>query len=287
MTLSETTRPAGTAAGQAGPGAAGGRRGGGRGGVHRYLRHGVVLRIASVFLLLIVWWLGSQAVGERILPTPWTTASALATGMQQEVFWTDLQVTMVRILIGFAASMVLGVLVGLVMGLSRMAEGLLDIWIAVGQTIPSLCWVIVAFIMFGLNDTATVVAVTLTAFPIIAINMWSGVKAIDPRLGQMARILGASRGLRTREVTLPQVLPAVMASARFGFGLVWKVVVLAELLGRTDGIGYRLNYWFQLFRMEQVFALTLFFSILMVVLELAVFKPIESKLFRWRPEGAR
>ena len=275
MALSEATQPAAVHVGP--PGA--------KRSSLRLAGSGLALRVLSVVVLVIVWWLGSLAVGEDVLPTPWSTAAALWNAMQEEMFWTDLQVTMVRILLGFACSMVLGVLVGLVMGLSRLAEKLLDIWIAVGQTIPSLCWVIVAFIMFGLNDTATVVAITLTAFPIIAINMWAGVKAIDPRLGQMARTFQASRGLRIREVTIPQVLPATMASARFGFGLVWKVVVLAELLGRTDGVGYRLNYWFQLFRMEEVFALTLFFSILMVTLELAVFKPLENRLFRWRPEG--
>lgn len=275
MALSEATQPGAVHVGP--PGARRSR--------FSFAGSGIALRVLSVVVLVVVWWLGSLAVGEEVLPTPWSTASALWAGMQEEMFWTDLQVTMVRILIGFACSMVLGVLVGLVMGLSRVAEKLLDIWIAVGQTIPSLCWVIVAFIMFGLNDTATVVAITLTSFPIIAINMWAGVKAIDPRLGQMARTFQASRGLRVREVTIPQVLPATMASARFGFGLVWKVVVIAELLGRTDGIGYRLNYWFQLFQMEEVFALTLFFSILMVTLELAVFKPLENRMFRWRPEG--
>jgi NitT/TauT family transport system permease protein len=251
----------------------------------RLARHGVTLRIASVVILLILWQLLSMVVGGQVLPTPWTTASALIESMGQATFWDDFKVTMLRIVIGFAASMVLGVIVGLIMGLSRIAEGLLDIWVVVGQTIPSLCWVIIAFIMFGLNDTATIVAVTLTSFPIIAVNVWAGVKAIDPKLGQMARTIGAPLGLRTRAVTIPQVLPAVIASARFGFGLVWKVVVLAELLGRTDGIGYRLNYYYQLFRMEQVFALTLFFSIFMVVLELGVFKPIENRLFRWRPEA--
>jgi len=240
-----------------------------------------------VVILLILWQLLSVVVGERILPAPWTTAVALLELMGESTFWVDFQLTMVRILIGFAASMFLGVLLGMTMGLSRIAEGLLDIWVVVGQTIPSLCWVIIAFIMFGLNDTATVVAVTLTSFPIIAVNMWAGVKAIDPKLGQMARTMGASVGLRSRVVTIPQVMPAVMASARFGFGLVWKVVVLAELLGRTDGIGYRLNYFYQLFRMDQVFALTLFFSIFMVLLELCVFKPIEKRMFRWRPEGIK
>jgi NitT/TauT family transport system permease protein len=280
MTLSETVAsPGGDALAPRPTG-----RGAGR-ATSRFAQHAVALRVWSVVLLLVLWAILSLVVGENVLPNPLSTTAALIEMMGQPTFWDDFGVTMTRILTGFAASMVIGVALGLVMGLSRIAEGLLDIWVVVGQTIPSLCWVIIAFIMFGLNDVATVVAVTLTSFPIIAVNVWAGVKAIDPKLGQMARTIGASTWLRIRTVTIPQVAPAVMASARFGFGLVWKVVVLAELLGRTDGIGYRLNYFFQLFRMEQVFALTLFFSIFMVLLELVVFKPIEKRMFRWRPEA--
>ena len=88
----------------------------------------------------------------------------------------------------------------------------------------------------------------------------------------------------TVRVVIPQVLPYMMAAARFGLGVVWKVTVLVELLGRSDGVGYMLNYSFQMFKMADVFAWTLFFSVVMLVIEMAVLKPLENRLFRWRPE---
>ena len=75
-----------------------------------------------------------------------------------------------------------------------------------------------------------------------------------------------------------------MAASRFGLGIIWKVTVLVELLGRSDGIGYMLNYPFQMFNMADVFAWTIFFTIVMLVIELLILKPIERRMFLWRPE---
>jgi NitT/TauT family transport system permease protein len=74
-----------------------------------------------------------------------------------------------------------------------------------------------------------------------------------------------------------------MASARFGLGVVWKVTVLAELLGRSNGIGFQLNYWFQLYNMAQVFGWTTFFVLIMMFIELVLLKQLELRLFSWRP----
>ena len=93
----------------------------------------------------------------------------------------------------------------------------------------------------------------------------------------MARAFRASRWQRISRVVLPQVLPYLMAATRFGLGVVWKVTVLVELLGRSDGIGYMLNYSFQMFNMVDVFAWTLSFTVFMLAIELGVLKPLERK----------
>jgi NitT/TauT family transport system permease protein len=170
------------------------------------------------------------------------------------------------------------------MGISRRGEQMLDLWVMAGLTVPSLCYVIISFLWLGLNDSAAIMAIAWTTFPSITINIWQGVKAIDQRLIDMARAFRASRRQRTLRVVLPQVLPYLMAATRFGLGVVWKVTVLVELLGRSDGIGYMLNYSFQMFNMVDVFAWTLSFTLFMVIVELGILKPLERKLFRWRPQ---
>ena len=126
----------------------------------------------------------------------------------------------------------MGVPIGILMGLYRRAEAVLDVWVMIGLTVPSLCYAIVAFMWFGLNEGAAIIAIGVTAAPSITINIWEGVKNVDTKLVAMARVFEASRPAIVRRVLLPQILPYVMASARFGLGIVWKITVLVELIGR-------------------------------------------------------
>jgi NitT/TauT family transport system permease protein len=244
----------------------------------------LVIRLSSVALLLIAWQLLSVFVSPKYVPGPLSTFSAMTSHVASGAVLKHFTATMVRMLASFALAMVAGVVIGTLMGLYRRSEQMLDIWVMVGLTIPSLCYIIVSFMWLGLNDRAAVLAIAWTTFPSIAINIWQGVKAVDQRLIDMARVFRASSWRRTVRVVIPQVMPYLMAASRFGLGVVWKVTVLVELLGRSDGIGYMLNYSFQMFNMADVFAWTLFFTLVMLVVELAVLKPLETRLFRWRPE---
>ncbi len=248
------------------------------------LPEGVTYRLASVLLMVIAWQVTSILLSPKYVPGPWSTFVAIVHNAESGALATHFVATVVRMLSSFALSMILGVSIGIVMGISRRGERILDLWVMVGLTVPSLCYVIICFLWLGLNDRAAILAIAWTTFPSITINIWQGVKAIDQRLIDMARAFRASRWRRIRRVVLPQVTPYLMAATRFGLGVVWKVTVLVELLGRSDGIGYMLNYSFQMFNMVEVFAWTLSFTLFMVIIELGILKPLERKLFRWRPE---
>ena len=248
------------------------------------LPEAISIRVASLVVLIVVWQLASYAFTERYVPGPLPTFAALGALAQSGQLIKHFDATMGRMLVSFALAMLIGVGVGTLMGLHRRAERALDLLVMVGLTIPGLCYIIVAFMWLGLNERAAILAITWTTFPAIAINIWQGVKSIDQRLIDMARVFGCPGWRRTTRVVIPQVLPYVMAAARFGLGIIWKVTVLVELLGRSDGVGYMLNYSFQMFDMADVFAWTLFFTLVMLVIELAILKPIERRLFMWRPE---
>ena len=243
-----------------------------------------VVRLASVAVLLLAWHVVSLLISPRYVPGPLPTFAALAAQVASGAVLQHLSITMVRMLVSFTIAMAAGIAIGTVMGLYRRGEQALDLWVMVMLTIPGLCYIIVSFMWLGLNERAAVLAIAWTTFPSIAINVWQGVKAIDQRLIDMARVFRASPWRRTARVVIPQVLPFLMAAARFGLGVVWKVTVLVELLGRSDGVGYMLNYSFQMFNMADVFAWTLLFTLVMLAIELVVLKPVEVRLFRWRPE---
>jgi NitT/TauT family transport system permease protein len=219
----------------------------------------------------------------NLFPGPIETTAVLWSNVVDGEVTRHLSITLVRVALGFGLAMLIGIPVGVLMGLHRRAEQVLDLWVMVGLTIPSLCYTIICFIWFGLNEVATVIAIAVTTAPSIAINLWEGVKDIDGKLIDMARVFESSRARIFRRIVLPQVIPYIMAAARFGLGVIWKITVLVELLGRPSGVGFKLFYWYQLANMGQVLAWTLLFTLVMLAIELLIFKRLDQWLFSWRP----
>jgi NitT/TauT family transport system permease protein len=245
--------------------------------------HALGYKLVSVALLLAAWSLITLTLGEQLFPGPIVTTRTLIDGFHSEQMLMHLGWTLTRVGLGLALAMLIGIPVGIVMGLSRRYEQVLDIWVMIGLTVPSLCYAIMGFIWFGLNEVATVFAIGITAAPAIAINIWEGVKSIDTKLVSMARTFEASRTEVLLRVMMPQVLPFIMAATRFGLGIVWKIAVLVELIGRPNGVGFKLFYWYQLADMKQVLAWTLLFTLVMLAIELGILQPAERRLFAWRP----
>lgn len=245
-----------------------------------------MLKAISFGAAAVVWWLLSLTLPSEIFPGPIETTQALWGEIAGGRVGIDLAMTLLRVTAGLLLALLLGVPIGILMGLNRRAEAVLDVWVMIGLTVPSLCYAIVAFMWFGLNEGAAIIAIGVTAAPSITINIWEGVKNVDTRLVAMARVFEASRAVIVRRVLLPQILPYVMASARFGLGIIWKITVLVELIGRPNGVGFKLFYWYQLADMRQVLAWTLLFTIIMLIIELLILKPIERRVFAWRPQVA-
>ncbi len=243
-------------------------------------------RLASVAGAIALWWLVSIFMPANLLPDPWVSTVTLAKNFAQGDVLPHLAITLARVAGGLALALAIGVPVGILMGINARAEKVLDIWVMVGLTVPSLCYAIICFILVGLNEAATMLAIGLTAAPAVAINLWEGVKTIDFKLVEMARIFEARRPTILARVLLPQVLPFIMASVRMGLGIVWKIAVLVELIGRPNGVGFKLFYWYQLADMAQVLAWTLLFTLIMLAIELGILKRIEQRLFGWRPRVA-
>lgn len=243
----------------------------------------VLLKSLGVVTLLVLWWIGSLILPDDVLPGPVAVAKAFADNVRSGVLLVHFRDTMQRIVFGFALALSGGIVFGTAMGLSKKVEDFIDTWVMVALTIPSLCFLIVIYILMGLNEFSTVLAIAISGFPSITINVWQGVKNVDNKLLAMARVFNVNRPTRLRRVVLPQIMPYILAASRYGLGIVWKITVVAELLGRNSGIGFQLHYWFQLFNMPQVFAWTLFFTLVMLFIELVIFKQIESHVFHWRP----
>lgn len=246
----------------------------------------MLLRLLSFGLAFLFWQALALMLPPSILPGPIATSIVLWENLVAGDVFGHLWITLLRVFGGLALAMAIAVPVGVIMGVNRSAERVLDIWVMVAMTIPSLCYALICFIWLGLNEYAAIVAIAVTAAPSIAINVWEGVKGIDVKLIQMARAYEADRPLILTRVLLPQVMPYIMASLRFGLGIIWKITVFVELIGRPNGVGFKLFYWYQLADMTQVLAWTLLFTLVMLLIELVALKELERRLFSWRPRVA-
>jgi NitT/TauT family transport system permease protein len=244
-------------------------------------------QLLSGALLLGLWLLLSWVVSVNVVPTPWMTWLALLRALEDGYIWKDIAVTFSRTLGAFALAMFLGSTFGALLGSVTWFSRIFTSWLTIAASIPSLLFIVVAYLALGLNDAAAILGAGLVVAPSIAYNVWQGMKSLDPQLSEMARAFGVSRWTRFWRVILPQTLPFLFAAARFGLALTWKIMIFVELLGRSTGVGYRIQYWYQLFNMERVLASALPFIILMILIELVVLRSLESFLFRWRPGEAR
>jgi NitT/TauT family transport system permease protein len=246
---------------------------------------GVALRVASIAAMFLVWYLVSLVLSKSVLPGPAGVVSTMWGNLQHGDTYTNIWATIYRVFIGVFAAIVAGLVVGLVMGLSRRGEQFLDSVVMVGLTIPAVVYGIVGILWFGLNSTAAIVAIAMTTAPAVALNIWQGVKSIDTSLVHMGQAFRFSRLQLLRHTIAPQVVPFLLASIRYALGIGWKTATIVELIGLNTGVGYQLSYWFGLYNMEQVLAWTLTFTLVLLIIEFLLFKPLEAYVTRWRPKA--
>ena len=130
--------------------------------------------------------------------------------------------------------MSLGAAIGYVMGRRRLVDRLLDPWLVVLLNLPALVVIVLAYVWAGLTEAAAIGAVALNKLPNAIVVMREGARALDPQLEEMAQVFRFSRAARLRHLVLPQLAPYFAAATRSGLSLVWKIVLVVELLGRSE-----------------------------------------------------
>lgn len=243
---------------------------------------GGAIALASVAAMFGLWELGALILPPSILPAPLGVLGAMVENFGGAEIWSDMAITLRRIVLAFLLAMSVASALGFATALSKRADQFFRIWIVCGITLPALVMILLSYMIFGLNELAAVIGAAAPVIAILTINIREGVGAIDTRIVAMGRAFRASRRQMLRDVIAPQVAPVMLASTRFGIGLIWKMVLFVELLGRGDGIGYRIEFHYQMFDMTQVLAQALSFLLVMLIIELGVLRLVERRLYRWR-----
>lgn len=238
-------------------------------------------------VLLALWAVVALAVQTPLLPSPAAVLETFWQAVQSGELPEHLLVTLRRVLFSFALAMTLGTLLGVWMGRSRLANALLNPVLVLFLNLPALVTIILLYVWFGLVEAAAVLAVVVNKVPNVAVTVREGARSLDPKLEQMARVYGFSRWQRVVDVWLPQLFPYLMAATRGGLALIWKIVLVVELLGRSDGIGFQLHMAFQVFDVASILAYSLAFIAVVQLIELALLQPLERRASAWREAGVR
>ena len=242
----------------------------------------IVQRLVLLGIFFLVWMLAAHNMPAFVLPGPQKTFQALLALWQNDTLLQDVSVTFSRVLSGFLLATLVGTLAGLALGASRQLAQFFEPLLAVFNTVSSAIWAIFAIIWFGISNATTVFVVFMTAMPLILTNVWQGAQTVERHYVELAQSFRMSRLQTLGKIYLPTILPYFFSGARLAFGFGWRVSLVAETLGASDGIGYRLRQAGDLVQTDQVFAWTLLLVSLMLLLEGGVLKPLERHLFRWK-----
>jgi NitT/TauT family transport system permease protein len=243
-----------------------------------------------IFLSLAIFfalWSAAAAIAQsRALPPPGSVLVFLWTEAVSGELWFHLAVTLARVAAAFLVAMALGSAIGVALGVWRLADRIFDPWLILLLNLPALVIIVLAYIWFGLNEAAAVGAVALTKVPNVAVTIREGTRAIDPQLSEMARVFRFPPGRMLRHVILPQLQPYFAAATRSGVALIWKIVLVVELLGRPDGVGFQIYTYFQFFDVRAILAYSLAFVVVMLLVEFLLVQPAERRATRWRKRDA-
>jgi NitT/TauT family transport system permease protein len=241
-----------------------------------------LLQLLSIGLLVAVWQAATAAIDSRLLPGPMAVLDALVRDIGEGELPYHLGVTLARVAASFVIAMVIGTAVGIVMGRSKVVDRFFDSWLVLFLNLPALVTIILAYVWFGLVEAAAIAAVAVNKIPNVVVTVREGARALDRDYMEMAEVFRLGRWRSLRHVVLPQLYPFLMASARSGLALIWKIVLVVELLGRSNGVGFQLHLFFQLFDITSILAYTIAFIAVIQVIELAIMQPLERRATRWR-----
>ena len=202
-------------------------------------------------------------------------------------FVDDLSASMIRIVVGFAAAMLVGTVAGILMGARRSWNEFLHDLVVFGLALPGLVYALIAVMLFGQSLWAPVMAIMLTSYPFVAVNVREGVTALDKDLLDLASIYRIRRWRLITRIIIPSLLPFIFAGVRVGFSIAWKVNTLVEVFGSTNGIGWQIRASFDSYSVHGMLAWTLIFGGVMLFIEYGILSPAERYFSRWRPKVDR
>lgn len=241
----------------------------------RILFFAALIAFWQVLTMLNIW-------PDYVLPGPLAVLSTLVTGISSGVFLQASLTSLQRLAIGYGISLVIGMILGILIGRFRLMEETVGSLILGLQALPSVCWLPLAILWFGLSEQAIIFVVIMGALFSISLGVQAGVKNTPPMYSRAGRNMGA-QGIRLyMQVVLPAAFPAVLSGLKQGWTFAWRSLMAGELLYFTLSLGTLLESGRDLNDASQIIAVMLVIIFIGVMIDILVFGPIERRVrVRW------
>ncbi|BBB27164.1 ABC transporter permease [Amphritea japonica] len=233
-----------------------------------------------LLVLFLLWQSSAMLLESHNFPSVIQVFTSLHLHLFDGDMLHHLLVTMMRVTVSFMIAMMLGVLIGVMMGAFARLNSAFDSLLVIALNIPALVTIILCYVWFGLVEASAIAAVAINKIPTVVVMVREGARVVDRDLLDVARVFKVSRCRYFFKVYLPQLYPFIMASARSGLSLIWKIVLVVELLGRSDGVGFQLGTFFQFFDIASILAYTLAFVAIILVIEGVIMRPLDRYIAR-------
>lgn len=242
---------------------------------------------AAFFVLLVVGWeLMARWLHSPLVPGTGPIFRELQKITLDGFAFHEIWTTFMRMSLGFLLALVVALPIGIGAAVSRNTARFFEPGIILGLTVPGLVWALLCVIWFGVSLWSPVISVALGVLPSLVIAVQQGVRSLSLETVEMTRVFRLRRSAVLRRIWLPLLYAFLVSGCRIGFSIAWKVIVLVEIFGMSDGVGYQLNAQFSTQNVEGVIAWTLAFWLAMIAVEHGLFRPLDKHANHWKKVSA-
>jgi len=236
--------------------------------------------LSFLSFLFFLWWLIYRIHfwPAWLFPSPKTVIETLVRGFLNKTFIWGILISMKRIFIGFSISILIGSILGFLLAKIKLLRETINPLILGLQTLPSICWLPLALLWFGLNEKAIIFVIVMGTILSITISVYGAVTNIPLSFINAGRILGAKGFDLYRYVILPAIFPSFITGIKQGWSFAWRSLMSGEMLFITAGLGQLLMFGRELNDMAQVMAVMTIIILIGVIFDQLIFGNIENRL---------
>ncbi|POR51554.1 sulfonate transport system permease protein [Paraburkholderia eburnea] len=233
-------------------------------------------------LIVVIWELAARVgwIEPQVLPAPSSVAVTAWNLARNGDLFVHLGVSLLRAACGFLIGGAIGLALGVLVGFSQLAQALIDRSIQMVRAIPFLAMLPLVIVWFGVGEGAKIFLVALAVLFPVYINTMLGIRQIDPKLMELAKVIGMKWPAVVRRIILPGAMPAILTGVRYALAHAWLALVIAETLATTKGIGF-LAMDAREFLQTNVILLTMIIYAIIGVIADALVRSLEARFLSW------